>query len=287
VAERSTPEAAGSSHAALPPTTTVGTHMADGAALVLGATDRLLGDLADAVPGLRAVGNALAALADDLGVEKVIVAVDDAALGRQVFCSGRVPLGDDGVGLGGPAGAWTQPPSDLDGDATRLLVRAVGVGVVRSTSRTSAPRTHGPDRTAVGEAVPTSGLADVVTAAAARAVRHGWGFTLVLVRGDAGLVDALRRRLRAADSLVPVSGNELALLLPETAGDRVPHVLVRLAEASDAPRFSYGLACCPADGRDPAVLCRTAALRLEEALRAAAESTAAEPNSGSGPGTGG
>jgi hypothetical protein len=249
--------------------------MVDGAAVVLGATDRLLGDLADAVPALRAVGDALAALADGLHVEKVIVAVDDATLGRQVFCSGRVPLGDDGVGLRGPAGAWTLPPSELDADATRLLVRAVGVGVTRSTTRgsTGAAATGGISATPAGaaDAVVTraAGLTDLVTEAAARAVRHGWGFTLVLVRGDAGLADALRQRLRAADTLITVTGHELALLLPETAGDRVPYVLARLAQASTAPPFSYGLACCPADGRDPAVLCRTAAERLEEAWRAA------------------
>ena len=243
--------------------------MVDGATLVLGATDRLLGDLADAVPALRAVGDALAQLADGLGVEKVIVAIDDAALGRQVFCSGRVPLGDDGVGLGGAAGAWTEPPSALDPDATRLLLRAVGVGVVRSITRTRPAATT--DLARAIAPVPTYNLIDVVTEATARAVRHGWGFTLVLLRGEAGLADALRPSLRAADSLVPVAGGELALLLPETAGDRVPFVLARLAEAGGAPPFSYGLACCPADGRDPAVVCRTAAERLEAAWSAATE----------------
>jgi hypothetical protein len=248
--------------------------MVDGAALMSRAIDRLLGDLADAVPALRAVGDALATLADGLGVAKVIVAVDDETLGRQVFCSGRVPLGDDGVGLGGAAGAWTEPPSDLDADATRLLVRTVGVGVVRAVTRstTDSTTTETTDvaRSAGSAVVPTTRLIEVVTEATARAVRHGWGFTLVLVHGDAGVADALRPRLRAADSLVTVSGGELALLLPETAGDRVPFVLTRIAQASGAPPFSYGLACCPADGRDPAVLCRTAGERLEAARQAAA-----------------
>src|SRR5947208_2618527 len=55
------------------------------ASRVLDAADRLIGDLADAAAPLRAVSDALARLADGLGVEKVIVAVDDARLGRQVF----------------------------------------------------------------------------------------------------------------------------------------------------------------------------------------------------------
>jgi hypothetical protein len=253
------------------PTTTVGTRMVEGAALMSGATDRLLGDLADAVPALRAVGDALAVLADGLGVDKVIVAVDDAALGRQVFCSGRAPLGEEGVGLGGPEGAWTQPPRELDADAARLLLLAVRVGVVRATTRARSSETQDLEPRAVGAVAPSSALTDAVTEAAARAVRHGWGFTLVLIRGDAGLADTLRPRLRAADTLVTAPTGELALLLPETAGDRVPYVLARLATASGAPPFSYGLACCPADGDDPAGLCRTAAERLEAAWQAAAE----------------
>ena len=71
------------------------------APLLLDAADRLIADLADASPALGAVGDALAVLADGLGVEKVIVAIDDGQLGRQVFCSGRLPLGDQGVGLRG------------------------------------------------------------------------------------------------------------------------------------------------------------------------------------------
>ena len=118
--------------------------------------------------------------------------------------------------------------------------------------------------------VESVGLADAVVGATARALRHGWGFTLVLARGGSGLTDGLRSRLRAADALVAVSDHELALLLPQTAGDRVPQVLARLAEGGGVPAFSYGLVCCPADGTDPGALCRTAAERLDEALQAAA-----------------
>ena len=236
------------------------------AAAVLDAADRLIGDLADAVPALRAVGDALAVLAGGLGVEKVIVAVDDPRLGRQVFCSDRVPLGDLGVGLVGPIGAWTEPPRALDVVATSILVRAVGVGVVRSTARGSVGALARQEA-----ALPdtSAALDDAVATATARAVRHGWGFTLVLVRGAAGLADALRPRMRASDLLVDSGGDEIAVILPQTAGDRVPQVLARLAEGGGGPPFSYGLACCPADGTEPALLLRTAAERLEAATRAA------------------
>jgi hypothetical protein len=276
--------------------------MVERASVALDATDHLLGDLADGVAPLRAVGDALTRLADGLGVEKVVVAVDDPSLGRQVFCSGRRPLGDDGTGLAGPPGAWSEPPHPLDDPATLLLVRAIGVGVGRATRRHAppaipppppppaiapaaspatepapAPEVAPPSEPATepepaGEVsiVESAGLADAVVGATARAVRHGWGFTLVLARGGSGLTDGLRARLRAADTLVAVSDHELALLLPETAGDRVPRILARLAEGGGVPSFSYGLACCPADGADPGALCRTAAERLDAALQAAA-----------------
>ena len=245
------------------------------APLLLDAADRLIGDLADAAPALGAVGDALAVLADGLGVEKVIVAVDDGLLGRQVFCSGRAMLGDDGVGLRGPQGAWTQPPRPLDPVATSILIRSIGIGVNRSIARGSISPTPG---AVIAEA---SSVTHAVASATARAVRHGWGFTLVLVRGDSGadaergaLAAGLNARLRAADELVAGENNEVALLLPQTAGDRVPVVLARLAAAADVPPFSYGLACCPADGTDAATLCATAAARLAAAERATSAATA-------------
>ena len=123
-------------------------------------------------------------------------------------------------------------------------------------------------------------VADAVATATARAVRHGWGFTLVLVHRAAGaerpdgLAAGLKARLRAADELVVGDQNEVALLLPQTAGDRVPLVLARLATAGAIPPFTYGLACCPADGTDAATLCVTAAERLAAAARATSAATA-------------
>ena len=236
------------------------------ASVVLDAADRLIGDLADAVPAFRAVGDALATLAQGLGVERVIVAIDDARLGRQVFCSGRAPLGSEGIGLLGPQGAWTQPPQVLDDVAASVLVRTVGVGVARSAARLPGRAVATTDESVPGRATPA--LRDALATAAARAVRHGWGFTLVLVRGGARLAEVLEGGLRASDLLVARDDHDVALLLPQTAGDRVPHVLARLTAGRDTPPFSYGLASCPADGTDPAVIYGTAAERLELATRA-------------------
>jgi hypothetical protein len=237
----------------------------ESATAVLEAIDRLIGELADATPPLRAIGHGLHALADALGVERVIVAVDDATLGRQVFCSARRPLGERGTGLFGPTGTWTEPERAIDADAARLLDRAIGIALARA----GAPRSAvGMERRHAPELTPTQGLAGTVATATARALRHGWGFTLVLLHGGAGLTEALRPRVRAADTLVATSDRELALLLPETAGDLVPTVLARLATGGGVPPFSYGLACCPADSRDASVLARIATERLADAVRA-------------------
>jgi hypothetical protein len=237
----------------------------DSAPFLLTAVDRLVADLAGAAPALHAIGDALRSLADGLGVERVVVAVDDATLGRQVFCSGRRPLGDAGTGLFGPAGTWTDPPRALDTVGVRLLDRAIAVAVGRAGAvHGEAVATTRPAR----DVAPPIALGAAVGAATARTLRHGWGFTLVLLRGAPGLTESLRPRMRAADTLVAISDRELALLLPETAGDRVPDVLGRLAAGGGIPRFSYGLACCPADSRDAAVLARIAAERLADAIRA-------------------
>jgi hypothetical protein len=235
------------------------------ATVVLAAIDRLVGDLADARPALGAIGDGLQALAEGLGVERVIVAVDDATLGRQVFCSGRVPLGDGGVGLFGPAGAWTEPACTIDAVVAQLLDRAIAVAI----SRAGAVRSEAAaiDLREPAALAPPTSLSATIAAATARALRHGWGFTLVLLRGGPGLTEALRPRLRAADTLVATSDRELALVLPDTAGDRVPDVLARLAGGGDLPPFSYGLACCPADSRDAVVLARIATERLADAVR--------------------
>ena len=180
------------------------------------------------------MGDALERSPTGLGVEKVIVAVDDARLGRQVFCSARAPLGSEGIGLVGPQGAWTQPPQMLDDVAASVLVRAVGAGVVRSAARV-------PERSPATTASPA--LDDALATAAARAVRHGWGFTLVLVRGGARLAEVLGSGMRAADQLVVRDDNDVALVLPQTAGDRVPLVLARLTAGRDTPPFNYGLVC--------------------------------------------
>jgi len=237
--------------------------------LLLDATERLLDESAVEVPPLTAVAEALAALAKALVVDKVIVAIDDPHFGRQVFCSGRVPLGESGIGLWGPPRVCTEPPCQLDHVAARLLVAAVGVGLARATASDL-------EATREFQGRPSRDfLRQAIEAATARAVRHGWGFTFVLVAfdatakpGDTTIAKCVQYCLRAGDTLVRLDERELGLLLPATPGDQVPHLLARVAKGGGVPSFCYGLASCPGDGGDPAALVALATTRLAEADQA-------------------
>ena len=68
---------------------------------VANASIELLERLNASESPLSIVSSALLSLATTLGVDRAIVAIDDPHYGRQVFCSGRRLLGDDGDMLWG------------------------------------------------------------------------------------------------------------------------------------------------------------------------------------------
>ena len=105
------------------------------AALVAASTELLEG-LNTAESPLSVVSASLAGLATTLGVTQVMVAIDDSEYGRQVFCSGRTPLGDGGELLWGPPRVRTDPPRAIDDALGRLIVAAVTTTFERArTSR--------------------------------------------------------------------------------------------------------------------------------------------------------
>jgi hypothetical protein len=201
------------------------------------------------------VSTSLATLATTLGVHQVMVAIDDVEYGRQVFCSGRTPLGDSGELLWGPPRVRTDPPRAIDDALGRLIVAAVTTTFERA--RSSQQAVARPDDLIVG-----------LGAATQRSARYGWGFTLVLVRMDDG-DDRNRARveahLRGGDSLIELGPRDLALIMPAAPGDEVPTILARVGRSGTVSTFCYGLAACPGDAREPGALLALAAARLRDA----------------------
>lgn len=212
--------------------------------------------------GLGAIYASLSQLAAALAVERLVVVVDDAVLGRQALCSGRGPLPDEAVPcILGDAGVFTVPGRRLDREAADTFVAAVASLLQGAVAGTAA--------LAVRDEVTGE-----VAAFAARASRHGWPFTLVLVqphrsgrssdRPDADAASA-RARLRRGDALARHGRSGFAVLLAGASDRAVPAIVRRLAPGEP---LHFGLAMSPAEGCDPGALVTLASERLRAAMHA-------------------
>ena len=225
-------------------------------ASALSASAELLERLIGGQLPLDTVGSSLADVAHDLGVKQVMVAIDDAAYGRQVFCSDRRPLGGWGELLAGPPRVGTDPPVRIDHALSRLIVAAVATAFERA--RTRAPAVEN-----------AADLEPALRTATDRAARYGWGFTLVLMAFDQAeelAREQFRTHLRASDTLVEIGTREYVILLPAAAGDEVPRMLARVGQGGAVSTFCYGLAACPGDATDPGALLALATSRLADAV---------------------
>ena len=123
--------------------------------------------------------------------------------------------------------------------------------------------------------------------AIARSNRYGWSFALVMIDLDdlkaindaeghqAGdevlrqLGERFRQALRFGDNAGRIGGDEFAMILPNTDADLVPALLERVRKAAgfsrESPRFSFGVAQCPAEASESEDLIRIADTRLYEA----------------------
>jgi hypothetical protein len=239
------------------------------ASALVNASTQLLEEVASGQGALSSVSESLRDLASDLGVRQVMVAIDDAAHGRQVFSSGRTLLGDHGELLTGPPRAVTDPPSRLDDTLARLVVATVAAAFERA--RAGAPSELAPSTAKDAAAAPNepreNDLLARLRAATDRCTRYGWGFTLVMLLLDrAGSRSAwqIETHLRASDTLIEIGTREYAILLPAAGGDEVPQLLARVGRDGAVSTFCYGLAACPGDGSDPEELLALANARLQE-----------------------
>jgi len=229
------------------------------AALVATSTE-LLERLNAAESPLSVVSASLTGLARTLGVDQAMVAIDDAQYGRQVFSSGRRPLGDSGDLLWGPPGVRTDPPHVIDEPLARLIVAAVTTTFASARVNATTPAVRGPGR-------PEDLLAPLGVATE-RSARYGWSFTLVLVRldeADRDTPERIRAHLRASDTLIELGTRDLGIVLPASAGDQIPGILARVGKGGTVSTFCYGLAACPGDANEPTSLLALASARLRDA----------------------
>ncbi len=212
---------------------------------------------------LGAIADTLTDLATALDAQRVIVAVDDGRLGRQVFTSARSPLGTVPVGLFGTPGTWTEPADCLDVEQAQLVTATVGVAVASLRQDDDAPLV----------AVAYDGPEQVLGGAVARARDYGWAFTFALVRFDddvrsAARLDDLRAALRPGDVVLSSGRGTIGVVLPATRDDEVAPILSAAVRAAVLPRCAFGIARCPNDGVDVDRLLALAAQRLDAALAA-------------------
>jgi len=233
------------------------TNTGDTKSPLLNASTELLEGLNAAQSPLSLVSDSLATLAATLGVGQVMVAIDDAEYGRQVFCSGRTPLGDSGDLLWGPPQVRTDPPRALDDALSRLIVATVTTTFERARTSKQPVAVARPDDLIIG-----------LGAATQRATRYGWAFTLVLMRldeADERNPARVEAHLRSGDTLIELGPRDLALLMPAAPGDEVPTILARVGRSGTVSTFCYGLAACPADAAEAGALLALAAARLRDA----------------------
>ena len=251
--------------------------MTDHAGAVVTASTQLIAGLTSGQPPLTLVADSLADLASALGVGRVMVAIDDQEYGRQVFCSGRAPLGERDDLLSGPPRACTEPEQTLDPTIDALVVAAVGAAFERA--RRPEIVVHDAAAEATDAWAGAGELFVAIDAATERANRYGWGFTLVMLRFDISddkAADHIRARLRSGDTLVHLGTREYGIVLPAIGGDAVPQLLARFAEGAAISTFCYGLAACPGDRFEAGALLSLATTRLREAEAARADATAPE-----------
>ena len=245
--------------------------MLDTASALASASAQLLESLTGGQAPLTAVSASLEDLATELGVQRVIVAIDDAENGRQVFCSARAPLGELGELLFGPPRACTDPIVPIDDALGRLIVATVGAAFERARGAVMTP--NDPAR--------PNDLTRELDIAIDRCTRYGWGFTLVMLRFDRADVGAAREiasHMRVSDTLVQLGPREHAMILPAAGGDEVPGMLARVGRGGAVSTICYGLAVCPGEASDARAILALASSRLQDAETSRTETSSREPH---------
>lgn len=249
--------------------------------------DALAAELASAPSGVSFIYRALDRVAHDHRCDDVVLVLEDASAGRQVFRNRRRP-------------PWEAPGIDPRDVAPGLYGdgRPLDPGVATTVSRLCAVAfrmdllRHDASHDGLTGLLNRRSFDELLVQSASRSVRYGWPFALVLIDidrfkalndrlghegGDQVLraVGAeLRQSLRAGDVAARLGGDEFALILAKgdsnlvTALVRRLEAAVRDAVAGAEIGFSAGVALAPHEATDSVELYRLADRRLYEAKRA-------------------
>jgi hypothetical protein len=218
------------------------------------AADRLLVDLETENSVISGLYDTLAEMAKAIGVQQLVVGVDDPRCGRQFFSSDRRVF-QPSLAFRCGASVWTQPVVVLPAEFELRLV---------SSAAAAYRRAHQGHPSEGRDAADDHLLP--VRAAVARAVRYGLGFTLVCLKA-AVPGSAAAGVLRSGDIITQVGDAEFLLILESARDQDVPPILARLAAQGRLPPVTFGLVHCPGDGSEPDDLVGQARLRLADAER--------------------
>jgi diguanylate cyclase (GGDEF)-like protein len=264
------------------PATGAGGSEVGGDAVGMHSTGAFAAEVASTESGIALIYRALDALVAEFDLEDAAVVLEERGVGRQVFCSGRRPLGpDDEELLRAEPGLYTRPSIEGRPFDRALLLSMCALALRLDLSRYDAwhdPLTRLYDRRSFDR---------LLEMAISRSSRYGWSFTLVMLdldhfkqindceghpAGDASLRELgerFRRALRFGDNAARIGGDEFAMILPNTDPSFVPVLLERVKNAPgferECPGFSFGVAQCPIEASTFEELVQLADTRLYQA----------------------
>jgi GGDEF domain-containing protein len=231
----------------------------------------LLHQAAGPALGIDVIYDALGLLAERLGLEDVVLSVDNETLGFQVFRLGGRPIGLAELSGIGPGASLISTP-----DVVPPKVRSLVIGIAEVALSTHVAQ-RGVIRDRVTGLLSRSVFNEALRAAAAQSSRYGWTFTIMVLRVDDGaeirseagirrLGYAFGRALRSGDTGGRLYRGTFTALLPNATSDSLHALVRRFCEESGLPSesISYASATAPTDSVDPAELFRLAGSRMAD-----------------------
>lgn len=226
---------------------------------VMRATTRLLTDVASGRGRLAAIGGCLEELKQDLGVQRLGVAVDDPVHGRQVFNADRAPIIDHSSLedlLWGEARVMCEPNAVLSSAANDLLLTAVA-----SAIEWIDPELHTALRGAVGRAARSGRVTSVAVVEFLGERDAGEPRTI------APLANSVSAAAREGEFIGAFGSTAIVVVMEATASDQVPEALARLGGKAGLGPLVFGVAVVPGDATEPGEILRIAQSRLIETRR--------------------